>query len=397
MEIVGPRFSNNSQCFESKQIAESTNAKESQDVARSAHGKTLIDYNDPAIIKDPNCKNDQDSTNHVRVKRSEPATADIPHLRYKRAVLSDISRDKFKSSHRHRQRRRRNPRLPSPFPPYESGKNISDRTNIARVNDTDEKIEINEKDVINAALLTNNRTSDEQGGGNSVALPFVHTGKAQLRVRIEKIPTNESSFINSDSSTNNSVGKTSYLLVPKDGTIKTNFNIDVTRCSKLISNLDSSQTKEADKLILKNTLKKAEHGNNVSDQERCDNSGSTVLHAPCVDSHSVGSASQKIQDHRVESGRRKDRTNKISTELTDDDTRSRTKRNEEIKSKCHRSSDTSAGSKCLKDAARKSVRSTTGREKIRNGRTRGDRATRSIEEIKQLAEKLIVKVKHACA
>ncbi|EZA54549.1 hypothetical protein X777_05529 [Ooceraea biroi] len=403
-------------------------------------------------MEDPNGKSDQDFANHVRIKRNEPTNdstvyrrnrstdslessprnfyssnntinvfdnsiskfgepyvdldrrgllnvpyktiADTPHPRHKRGVLSktgerrkrvkgnignsryhvgtqvkDKKHDTLKSSRLHHRHRR----LLLPFPPPKSGSNNLD-TDIARLNANDEKVEIDQK---GSALLTSNRSFDEQRGGNTVALPFVHTGKVEFRVRIKKMPTNESLCLNPNNWTD-SARRTSYLLTSKDGIIDKIF--DVTN-SKLISNFDSSERKEANNLIIKSTLKKVDYGN-VSSQVTND-SGNTML--------SMNLIRAIKDDQSLENGRTEDRTNKISAESMDEDTKSRSKRNQEITFKSHRSNDINATGKSFKNVAQKSIRGPKY-EKTGNRRTRSDRAVRSIEEIKELAEKLIIKV-----
>jgi hypothetical protein len=454
-KIAGPRSSIKSPCLKNNQIVKITSAKGYRNLINSASRKTLIDYNGPAIMEDLNGKNDQDFTNHIRVKRNEPANdsivhrwnrsadsfdsllrnscdtnnvtnasdsvsklgvsyvdlnrrslpdvfyeaiADTSHPRYKRRVLikngehrkrmkgnaghsrHHIKGTKVKSKMRGSSKslHRRHPRLLPSFSPVESENNTSN-INI----NADEKIEINQK---NNALLINNRTWDEQQGSNPIALPLVHTGRMEFRVRIEKVPTNESSFVNPNNSTENIDEKTSYLLTPKDKMITKIFDNDLTS-SKLVSNWDF-EGKGMDNLTMKNMLKKVKCKNHDCDQ-KTNNFVSTMLRD--ADSLSVDSSLRGIKDNQsLENAKTGNRAKKASAESIDEDMKSRAKRNQEISSKNRRSSVINVIDCDSKDAAQKSTRDT--KHKKRKNR-RKPAAVRSIDDIKDLAERLIIKVK----
>jgi len=457
-KIAGPRFSIKNPCLKNDQIVKITSAKRYRNLINSASRKTLIDYNGPAIMEDLNGKNDQDFTNHVRVKRNEPtndsivhrwnrsadsfnslsqnscdsnnvtnasdsmskleasymdlnrrslpdilyeAIADTSHPRYKRKILikNGERRKRMKGNIGHSRHRikdtkakskiheilasksshRRHRRLLPSFPPVESGNNTSN----ININATIEK-EINQKDN---ALLINNRTCDEQQGSNPVNLPFVHTGKMEFRLRIEKIPTNESSFVNPHNSTDNIDEKTSYLLTSKDKMITKIFDNDFTS-PKSVSNWDSSEG-EMDNLT-RNMLQKVKCKNHNCDQ-KTSNFASTILRDG--DSLSVNSSLREIKDDQsLENAKMEDCAKKTeSAESIDEDMKSRAKRNQEISSKNRRSSIINVIDCDSKDARQKSTRDT--RHKKRKNRRKPD-AVRSIDEIKALAERLIIKVKN---
>ncbi|XP_039311187.1 uncharacterized protein LOC105208048 isoform X2 [Solenopsis invicta] len=249
--------------------------------------------------------------------------------------------------------------------------------NINTANDEETGALINQKENVS---LTNNRSLAEQRKENAVMLPFVHTGRAELRVRIEKIPTNESSFINPTHWTDRSVGTSPCsIMLPKYNT--SDKILDVTNL-ELTPNFDSVERKKANNLTVKITLKKLHRGNNASGQESS-NSESTLFSN--AESYPVGSNVSEIEDNRNTENEKYDRTNEISTGSLDKDAKSRAKRNQEITSKRYERN--AKGSKCFKDTEQGTSIKDTKHEKIRYRRT-----VRSIEEIKDLAEKLIVKI-----
>jgi len=409
-------------------------------------------------MEDFNGKNDQDFTNHVRVKRNEPtndsivrwnrsadlfdslsqnscnsnnatnasdsvsklgasyvdlnrrnlpdvlyeAIADNSHPRRKRKVLSKNGkhRKQVKGNIRHsrhhtkaakvkskkhgpsKSSHHRHRRLLPLFPPVESENNISD-INIAKINAVIEKLEIK-----NNTLLVGNKTCDEQQD-NPVALPFVQTGKMDFQVRIEKMPTNESSFVDFQQSpiipnnpTDNFAGKTSSLFMPKNETINESMKtLDVELTTpKLVSNLDSFEEKGTNNLMM-NLIRKVNCKNHDCSQ-KTNNFASTMLRD--ADSLSVDSSLNNQNLKNAGMGNR--------SESTDEDMKSRAKRNQEITSKNRRSTDQiiSLIDCDSKNAVQKLPRET--KHKKRKNK-RKPAAVRSIDEIKNLAERLMVKVK----
>jgi len=254
----------------------------------------------------------------------------------------------------------------------------SDFTNISNA----EKVLNNQKD----ATLTNNRSFVEQQK-NAVMLPFVQTGRAELRVRIEKIPTNESSLISSNHWTDRSVGiSPCSITLPKYNTSDEILDVNLTNL-ELAPNFDSGR-KKADNVTVEITLKKLNLGN-ASSQETSD---STSENTSFYNAYSIGSNVSGIEDNRNTENGKYDRTNEMSVEFSDEDAKSRAKRNQQVTSK-HYLSDKNVKESTRFNDIEQGI-GDTKREKIRYGRTRGNRAVRSIEEIKDLAEKLIVKVRY---
>lgn len=238
------------------------------------------------------------------------------------------------------------------------------------------------------ASLMNNRSLTERQKENTIMLPFVHTGRAELRVRIEKLPANESSFISPNHWTDCSVETSPYsTTLPKYNASDEIFDVNVTNL-ELASNVDSVGRRKANNLTMEITLKKLDHGNNASVLETSDPE-STSLYS--MEFYPVRSNVPGVGDQNVENGKY-DRTNEISAGSSDE--KSRAKRNQEIMSERYLRSDKNAkGSRRFKDAEQGTSIEDTKRGKTRHRRIRGNRAARSIEEIKDLAEKLIVKVR----
>jgi len=262
-------------------------------------------------------------------------------------------------------------RIESRIEKRESGN--SDFTNISNA----EKALINQKEDTS---LINNRSFVEPQK-NVVMLPFVQTGRAELRVRIEKIPMNESSLISPNYWTDRSVEiSPCSITLPKYN--MSDEILDVTNL-ELAPNFDSAGRKKANNVTVKITLKKLDLGN-ASSQETTDSENTSSYNA-----YSVGSNVSEIEDNRnIENGKY-DRMNEMSVELSDEDAKSRAKRNQQVTSKHYLSDKNVKESMRFKDTEQGI--GDTKREKIRYGRSR---AMRSIEEIKDLAEKLIVKVRY---
>lgn len=235
------------------------------------------------------------------------------------------------------------------------------------------------------ALLINNRSSSEQQVQDTVVPPFVHTGKAELHVHIEKIPANVSSFI--INRTDCSVRTCLYSTVsPKYGTIDETPNFNVTNV-EIAPNFYYTENK-TDNLTMKTTLKKPDYGNDFSNQET-NNSGNTL--------HNSESLSANFNSLGMENNLKNEKydyANKISAKLSDKNMKSRAKRNQEVASKCYLRSDRNTRSKRFKNAEQRTSSGNMKHKKTRHRRIRCNRAARSIGEIKELAEKLIIKVRN---
>jgi hypothetical protein len=134
-------------------------------------------------------------------------------------------------------------------------------------------------------------------------------------------------------------------------------------------------------------LKKSEYGNDISNQET-NNFGNTLYNS---ESYSTKLNSLALKGD-LKNGKY-DHANKISMELSDGNMKSRAKRNQEMTSKCYLRNDINTRSKRFKNAEQKMSIGNIKHKKTRH-RIRGNRAVRSIGEIKELAEKLIIKVRN---
>lgn len=200
-----------------------------------------------------------------------------------------------------------------------------------------------------------------------------------MRVRIEKLPANES-FINPEYlGLDHPVGiSPCSIALPKYNASDEILNVNVTNL-ELVPNFDSVGRKKDNNLTVRITLKKLNHRNNASVLETSDPE-STLFHD--AGSHSVRSDVPGIEDDRSTEDGKYDRTNE----------KSRAKRNQEIMSRRYLRNDKNAmRSRRFGDEQGTSVGDT--RQRTRYRKARGNRAARSIEEIKDLAEKLIVKVR----
>ncbi|XP_071554667.1 uncharacterized protein [Temnothorax nylanderi] len=442
----------------------------------SANRRTLMDYNGPVIMEDPDDTSDQNLASHVRVKRNEPIVrrssrsvkfvdsfprnshqlrtdaasifgnsmfegslsdrenrSDSPTVvdtvvsrsRRKRGVLSksgyrkkrvkgnvghtkhhvEIKNEKkkngvSKSSHQSRKKKTKDLsskknknkgiRMPvrttdeSRIEKRESG-NSDLNTDIDTANVEEAGGLISQKEN---ALLTNNRSLAEQREENTVMLPFVHTGRAELRFRIEKLPVNESSFISPNRWTDCPVGTSPCSITsPKYNASDEILDLNVTNL-ELGPNFDSVAGRKANNLTVEITLKKLDRGSNASVPETSDPESTSFYN---TESHPVRSNVPGIEDDRNTENGNYDRTNEMSAGSSDE--KSRAKRNQEIMSKRYLRSDKNAkGSRRLKDTDQGIVIGDSKRGKTGDRRTRGNRAVRSIEEIKNLAVKLIVKI-----
>ncbi|XP_025269734.1 uncharacterized protein LOC112639558 [Camponotus floridanus] len=431
------------------QIAEDTNFNgKFGNVIESTKDRTLIDFKGPAIIDEGlDNKSDQNFADHVRVKRSEPINdsiirhqlnmkldsfsqnsrsnndtrnvygdlmsnfkdsyvnpdrrnrsnttiVDVMHSRHKRGVLSEtrqrgecpkrsVRQSKYRVAIKNR--KKRHDTLKSPRKPGMKKANNSStfqkarkKTKIIPAKTMDEsQIEKRESgtDNLNTDFVRTSIT-DYDKEENAVASPFVQTGRAELRVRIEKIPRNESSLISNW--TDHSIGTTTCstaLLKYNDDEIvdknATNF--------QLVPNFDSVGRGKVNNLTVEIIVKKLDYGSNIANRQTND-SASLFNYS---ESHPIESDLSSIKD----SGK----YNRVETSL-DEDAKSRAKRNQEITSGRYLRSDRNAliGSKRFKNGRGTSIEDVK-REKSKH-KPRGNRAVRSIEEIKELAEKLIIKV-----
>lgn len=220
---------------------------------------------------------------------------------------------------------------------------------------------IKQSDSVLLTTMLNNSRSKKQREENSVVLPFVHTGKAELRFRIEKIPADESSFINTDSWVDHSttIGLPSTMSIQsKYGIIDDITNTNVTS-SKLAPNFDYTGRK---KKKVDNTIEFTSSGIK---------------------------ADQNSEDEKYEES-----IEKKVAKFTDEDMKYRAKRNQQIMSKRYLQSGTNA--RRLKRF--KNTGQNIGgikHERTMYRKARGNRAVRSIEEIKDLVEKLVVKVTYS--
>ncbi|XP_011639941.1 uncharacterized protein LOC105429001 [Pogonomyrmex barbatus] len=240
------------------------------------------------------------------------------------------------------------------------------------------------------ASLSNDKSLEQQRKEDSVMLPLVHTGKAELRVRIEKIPTNESSFVSSNTWMDRSAGTSPCSIILP--TIKYKMNdeivdINVTNL-ELVPNLNSIGRKAANNLTVKINLKKLDRGNNASIDETNNSEDIPLYNA---ESHLTSNA-LRIENDQDAENEKYDRTNEIAVGSLDEDAKSRAKRNQEITSKRYLQNDKNAKGSEHFEVGQETLIGDMKREKKRHKRIRGNRAVRSVEEIKELAEKLIVKI-----
>ncbi|XP_012063470.1 PREDICTED: uncharacterized protein LOC105626785 [Atta cephalotes] len=234
------------------------------------------------------------------------------------------------------------------------------------------------------ASLINRSLTKEQRQKNAIMLPFVHIGKAELHVRIEKIPTNKSSFISPNNWTDSFGTSPCSIMLPKYNTSDEILNVN----PNVAPNFDSAEKKKANNVLVKITLKKQDP-RNVSGQETSDSENTSFYNAEVeMEAHPIESNMSRIENRNTKK-EKYDHMNEMSVELSED-SKLRAKRNQQVMSKYLRNDKNS------KEATRfKYIEEGIGdtkNEKTRYRRTQGNRAVRSIEEIKELAEKLIAKI-----
>ncbi|XP_018346243.1 PREDICTED: uncharacterized protein LOC108750898 isoform X2 [Trachymyrmex septentrionalis] len=409
----------------------------------SLNTRTLMDFNDPIIIEDLDDMNDQnlrrtdetsifsDSTlkaSHSEYENQSDTIVDamVPHSRHKRGILSENGhrRKRVKGNIGHskhnvetksknkkhnalkspnqlvtkktkspnlKKRKKNTQKIGMPAKAIDKSRKIEKResessdfdNNIDSVNEQSEAL-INQKE--DASLI--NRSLVEQRQENAVILPFVHTGKAELHVRIEKIPTNKSSFINSNLWTDHSTGTSpNSIMLPKYNISDNILNVN----PNVAPNFDSVEKKKTNNALLVNiTLKKQDLGN-VSDQETSDSENTSSYNAEVeMGAHPVESNMPRIENRNTKN-EKYDHMNEMSVELSGEDAKLRAKRNQEVMSKYLRNDKNSKESALFKHDSEEGIGDTKN-EKTRHRRTRDNRAVRSIEEIKELAEKLIAKI-----
>lgn len=210
----------------------------------------------------------------------------------------------------------------------------------------------------------------------------MQTGRAEFRVRIEKIPRNETSLISNwtDHSTETSTCSTALLKYDDDEIVDENAtNV------QLVPNFDSAEKGKVNNLTVEIIVKKLDYGNNIFSQQTND-SGNALFNYS--EFHPIGLDLSSVKNNP---GLESSKYNRAETSL-DEDAKSRAKRNQEITSGRYLRSDRNAliGSKRSKNGRGTSIEGVKS-EKSKH-KLRGNRAVKSIEEIKELAEKLIVKV-----
>jgi len=256
--------------------------------------------------------------------------------------------------------------------------------NIDNANEQTEAL-INRKE--DASLINRNLTK-EQRQKNAVMLPVVHIGKAELHVRIEKIPTNKSSFISPNNWTDSFGTSPCSIMLPKYNTSDEILNVN----PNVTPNFDSAEKKKANNVLVKITLKKQDP-RNVSGQETSDSENTSFYNAEVeMEAHPIESNMPRIENRNTKK-EKYDHMNEMSVELSED-AKLRAKRNQQVMSKYLRNDKNSKESTRFKHTE-KGIGDTKN-EKTRYRRTQGNRAVRSIEEIKELAEKLITKVRNCC-
>ncbi|XP_018371666.1 PREDICTED: uncharacterized protein LOC108766707 isoform X2 [Trachymyrmex cornetzi] len=392
----------------------------------SLNTRTLMDFNGPVIIENFDDMNDQNLVSHIRVKRNEPIAhrrpssvnllprnfqrrtdetsifsdstlkgsrseyenqsdtivdTMVPQSRHKRGVLSENGhrRKRVKGNIGHskhnvetknknkkhntlkspnqlvtkktknpnsKKRHKNTQKIGMPAKAIDESRKIekresesSDFNNIASANEQTEAL-INRKE--DASLI--NRSLVEQRQENAIMLPFVHTGKAELHIRIEKFPTNKSSFISPNNWTDHSIGTSS--------------------CSIMLPKYNTSD-------------------------EILDSENTSFYNAEVeMEAYPVESNMPRIENRNTK--KENDYMNEMSVGLSDKDAKLRAKRNQQVMSKYLRNDKNSKESTRFKHT--EEGIGDTKSEKTSYRRTRDNRAVRSIEEIKELAEKLIAKI-----
>ncbi|XP_072754211.1 uncharacterized protein [Anoplolepis gracilipes] len=455
LETVGSLMNETSRLV-NNQIAKDTNLNgEFENVMENTKERTLIDYNDPAIIgEDLDNKNNQNFTDHVRVKRNGltndsiidhqlnhtvnlfdsfpqrfwsntdainvygDSTSDfkdyvnsdhrnrssildatilhIPYSQHKKGVLSKNRQygKRMKRNIRHSKyrvgienRKKKNDKLKSSrkstMKKANNSKKTSKKTKIVPVK-TMSKSRIEKRqsrnDSLKTDLLRTSITDYDKREEDAVALPFMHTGRAELRVRIEKIPRNES-FLNNWTDYSIKTTTCSPALSKYDDEI-----VDANTTEfQFISNIDSTERQKVNNLTVEIIVKKLNYGNGPSNRRTNDFGNASFCN---TESHPIESDLSRIKDDRdLESDNRA----RISGQLSDENAKSRAKRNQKITSRRLRSDwNAMIGSKRFKNGQETLIEDAK-HEKMKH-KSRDNRTLMSIKEIKELAEKLIVKV-----
>lgn len=238
----------------------------------------------------------------------------------------------------------------------------------------------------NASLT--HRSSNEQEG-NTIVVPFVQMGKAELRVRIEKIITNETSSIKPDNSVNYTAEISSYsTMVPNWETINGITETSITNL-EATTNFDSTKQKKGCNLTMKIVFKKL---NVRSDSnQKTSNSENALFYN--TESYPIESNS-KISVNQTSENENYDHAHKMSVKSSNKNAKSRAKRHQEVASKHSSHSDDTNTIEDSKHIEQKTSVVDRKQKATKYKRTRGDHVVKSIEEIKALAKNLIVKVRN---
>ncbi|XP_020300077.1 uncharacterized protein LOC109863847 isoform X3 [Pseudomyrmex gracilis] len=431
IKTVGLRYLNKTLHCNNGEIDKIVNNEKHKSSMKNINRKTLMDYNDPAIIDDLDSESDQDLATYVRVKRngltindsigshhsinftdsfpqniwSKPdainalnnsiskykgsnidsdyrnqsdicsTVVDILHSRHSRGILSNTGdrRKRVKGSNRHSKHHIKTQVRNKKHDTLESfHKPIIKKANKRRSKKSDAQVstkpvgesQIEKRESKNSSLNTvsykniedlidsnkneslTHRSFNKQGE-NTIVLPLVQMGKAELRVRLEKIITNETSSSKPDNSVNYSAEIGSYSTVSNWETIN-----EVTET--FITNLEATTNFDSKPYPVEFNFK-------ISEDQNSENEN---------------------YDHAT----------KMSVESSDENTKSRAKRHQEVASKHSSHNDDINTIEDSKHIERKTLVVDRKEEGTKYKRTCGDHAIRSIEEIKVLAKNLIVKI-----
>ncbi|KAL0109174.1 hypothetical protein PUN28_014338 [Cardiocondyla obscurior] len=242
---------------------------------------------------------------------------------------------------------------------------------------------IDEADLINqkekASLIYNTSLFEQQK--NTLTLPFAETRRSKPRVRIEKLPVNKSSFINPNYWAKRSVEMSlSSTVLPK---FNENDEIFYPNAAdlELTPNFDSVEGTKTDETMLKKL--------NQEDNTSVPESNSKNISFYNMEFYPVTSNVLAMKNDKNMENKKYNSTNEISVDLDD---KLRVKRNQEITFKHYLKKKNTTNSEHLKNPVQETSIKNRRRGKARYEKTRGNRAVRSIEEIKNLAEKLIAKI-----
>lgn len=225
----------------------------------------------------------------------------------------------------------------------------------------------------NISLLINDRNSDVKQQSNAILLPYVHTEEAELRVRIEKIPTNETSSLNCSTCPDYSSETNRLSVTPPKYITDKIINVNIINPETAL-NFDLKEKNETDNLT-ESTSEKSDYKNNACNYQMND-CGNTLSHNMEFNLHNIDNDGISKND-KYNNG-----NNEISAESLNKNTKSRAKRNQVRLS----------GTKALGMNNFKNIKERSSIAAIDEDKTHDNRAVRSIEEIKQLTEKLIAKV-----